>query len=690
MSSLLVLQDKNEIVMASDTASSVTIENISYRVSDKEQKIFDINGYKVFASGQKHIRDLFIHIANTEKKNFSPIFAEKILKKYFLSFGEFALEVVIGEKLESSTYLYFLSSYNKYTIEKSFSDTDEIMAFTAGVQTTTILNTFEKQYTETKLLIDSLLSTYALNQTEEVGGFLEIHFLNSKRKTMKYKLPNIELKRKNFSSDEYLIVGERIIGKILMGNRLIIEDEDGLIRLSGSKQEIFDPTGKARVILGNFDTDQYGMKIDSGALEIINGLDKGHLNPDLVADLKDDSEIRADLRLESPLPNNITLNKDGITARTTTMPNHFARLDYRGLYVQGGALDLRTSDAGNRGVNITGEGISAYNKLGERTFFLDTEGNMISTAGTTADLYTKIEQNDKAIRLEAAQMAGDIAANKSSIELTATQIRQEVSESNKTLADGIANNKASITTTATQIRSEVSTAISKLNGDIANTNTAITQSADSIKATVNTQLTQLETKIKTETDASIELNKTGILSTVKATTDNLEGRLNTVNTSVSQLAGQISLKADSTTVTNLGTKVNTISYDMNVLTGQVSSKVSMHEITGQLVTSVINQSASSVKIQAKNIQLDGITEVASRLNIGTPGTFGERNIIFNNNSSLNVYNSISLEITSSGNLYLSANTIRFDAYYGGAGSIIDFGTARSINWGAHAPTARFA
>lgn len=342
------------------------------------------------------------------------------------------------------------------------------------------------------------------------------------------------------------IIAEQIIGKIILGHKVIIEDENGIIKITGNLIEIFDHLGDARVQLGEYEQGVYGMRIDSGSIEIVNGLPKNQMNPDAVfewdsaegnakayadglksnidveirdiyntltelddviegsfrdgiideaeaiaikkyinlvgneksdidsrfvaiynmtdltgssktalnisktaydvshsnliyaintaisdskatadeitdvnnkfadyrsklADLASkfdlaidsiaqakanraesnanthtnnkDNSLRTDLRLTAPLPTSITMNTTGITAYTTNSSN-FARMDYRGLYVQGGALDLRTSSSTSSGVIINGSGISAYNSSGSRTFFVDTNGNMTATSGT--------------------------------------------------------------------------------------------------------------------------------------------------------------------------------------------------------------------------------------------------------------------------------------------------------------------
>lgn len=64
------------------------------------------------------------------------------------------------------------------------------------------------------------------------------------------------------------IYGERIIGRLIMGEKLIIEDEDGIMRLTGSLQEIFNDLGEPQVMLGEYETGKYGLKIVNGAVDI--------------------------------------------------------------------------------------------------------------------------------------------------------------------------------------------------------------------------------------------------------------------------------------------------------------------------------------------------------------------------------------------------------------------------------------
>jgi phage minor structural protein, N-terminal region len=52
-----------------------------------------------------------------------------------------------------------------------------------------------------------------------------------------------------------------------------------------------------------------------------------------------DSTLRSDLRLSAPLPTSITMSEAGIRASSAD-PKRYAQLDYRGLYIAGGAIQI--------------------------------------------------------------------------------------------------------------------------------------------------------------------------------------------------------------------------------------------------------------------------------------------------------------------------------------------------------------
>lgn len=95
------------------------------------------------------------------------------------------------------------------------------------------------------------------------------------------------------------------------------------------------------------------------------------------------SKLRTDLRLTAPLPTSISLDSSGITAYTTYDTSKLAKMDHRGIYVQGGAIDIRTDGSStSRGVTISADGIKGYDSSGNLKFSLSSAtGRMTATDG---------------------------------------------------------------------------------------------------------------------------------------------------------------------------------------------------------------------------------------------------------------------------------------------------------------------
>lgn len=68
------------------------------------------------------------------------------------------------------------------------------------------------------------------------------------------------------------IVAERIIGKLIMGNDLIIGDDNGTFLIEGNLLTVKDTNDVIKILLGEYESGKYGIKVMSGAIEIVGGL----------------------------------------------------------------------------------------------------------------------------------------------------------------------------------------------------------------------------------------------------------------------------------------------------------------------------------------------------------------------------------------------------------------------------------
>lgn len=86
----------------------------------------------------------------------------------------------------------------------------------------------------------------------------------------------------------------------------------------------------------------------------------------------------------------------------------------------------------------------------------------------------------------------------------------------------------------------------------------------------------------------------------------------TYNTTlIEQNAQAITLKADQSVVDGYGTRISAAESQIIIQAGQISNKVSTTDYTGATIASLINQSASTVLIEAQHIKLTGSVALSS-------------------------------------------------------------------------------
>ncbi|WP_203334364.1 phage tail protein [Planococcus beigongshangi] len=164
----------------------------------------------------------------------------------------------------------------------------------------------------------------------------------------------------------------------------------------------------------------------------------------------------------------------------------------------------------------------------------------------------------------------------------------------------------------------------------------------------------------------------GEVSHIRTYTDAELGKVREeASSNFNQLAGRINAKADYTQFTALGTRVNNVEWDLNAVEGVVSTKVSSTDYNGREIISLVSQTSSLYKIQAKNIEFRGAVTVLSELSDDL-GTIRAGNINISND--IRVGNGIYLgnqASTQAKSLYFF-NTANITAYNYGAATAINF------------------
>lgn len=94
---------------------------------------------------------------------------------------------------------------------------------------------------------------------------------------------------------------------------------------------------------------------------------------------------------------------------------------------------------------------------------------------------------------------------------------------------------------------------------------------------------------------------------------------------IKQQANEISARVKETTFNALVGRVEEAESSLTIQAGQISSKVSTIDYTGNKVASLINQTSTTVKIKAQNIELEGIVTANSNFRVLLDGSIEAKN-----------------------------------------------------------------
>lgn len=192
---------------------------------------------------------------------------------------------------------------------------------------------------------------------------------------------------------------EKIAGKLLLGNKLVIESDLGLFTIDGATQTIYDANKVKKVEIGRYknpsNTSQYkygvnimdgqfdirtsdnsnrGTQFDSNGIRSFNNSGVRTFNVDAVTG---QVEIIGDLTIKSSHSSyrGVVITANGITGYNASGGVTFELNANSGKMTSQENFIIQTSTSYNRGVKMDDYGIRGYNSYGEKTFEIDTYGN---------------------------------------------------------------------------------------------------------------------------------------------------------------------------------------------------------------------------------------------------------------------------------------------------------------------------
>lgn len=407
MSSLLALQTKESIVLASDTALSVTYNKQTFRVSNDESKIFEFDDFVMFASGKKHLRDNFIYkLSKNSSIHDIQLLLETDIKKHCNN--DFGLEIVIAMKDMSK--LIFLSSVDGFIYSENICTDNNTHLFTAGYKTVEIGELFTSIF-EKKPLLQSIEETYKRVSCSEIGGSIDIFYLTREGLTIKKINIDNNFVYESADIENYilnLVHAEKLAGKLILGNKLMIESDLGLFTIDGATQTIYDANKVKKVEIGryknpsNLSEYKYGVNIMDGQFDIrtssnanrgiqldsngVRAFNSNNVRTFNVDAATGQVEIIGDLTIKSSPSSyrGVVITSSGITGYNASGGITFELNANSGRMTSQENFLIQTSTSPNRGVKMDDYGIRGYNTSGTKTFEIDIYGNATFSGNITA------------------------------------------------------------------------------------------------------------------------------------------------------------------------------------------------------------------------------------------------------------------------------------------------------------------
>ncbi|MCM3202899.1 hypothetical protein [Paenibacillus illinoisensis] len=270
MSNALVFQTREQVFISADSAVSVTIDGVIYRdAGTTAQKLFHVDNYIIFCSGELNYCYKLMESYRLQKDRT----IDSMRSLIYESYTDEAIDIVIAEYVGEQTRVTQLSPYNDFNpVVVTDLPVGALSIIAAGIRTKEAHETSYKYLMEGNTLESIYKDTYKQISFEGIGGMLYVYRVNKNgvqlHLTHQITEPNdmrifsIDvLKEYYHKQKKHCIVGERIYGKVIMGTNLALEDEDGVLKLQGSKGEIFDRNGRLVMKLGlvNENPDVFGL-----------------------------------------------------------------------------------------------------------------------------------------------------------------------------------------------------------------------------------------------------------------------------------------------------------------------------------------------------------------------------------------------------------------------------------------------
>jgi phage minor structural protein len=215
----------------------------------------------------------------------------------------------------------------------------------------------------------------------------------------------------------------------------------------------------------------------------------------------------------------------------------------------------------------------------------------IGLKANSTDVYTKTETNTKLGTKADTTYVNSEVGKKADTTYVSTELGKKADTSYVNTELGKKADDSDVTSLETRV-SEAESELSVQAGQI------------NLKASAST----VYTKTETDTKVNAKANQSS-LNTTNSNVSSLTTRMSSAESSLSVQAGQIASKVSQSTydadIPNLKTRMNSAESTITQHAGQITSKVSTTDYTGNKVVSMLNQTATTIKLDASKIELNG-------------------------------------------------------------------------------------
>ena len=250
MSSCLVLQQRNSLFIASDTAISSISNGERIRVSNDGNKLFKKDNALIFCSGKmKMATKCRKYIEKMNSLNIDEI--QDFVSRFYI---EGLFEIFIGIVENDMVKTYQLSSYNNFNPIERIIPEKQTEIFALGFNTKNMLDGFEKYLKQTDV-ITSIKNTFNDNICVEVGGNLDVmYYFDGLTSQFSYALKDTTKCLIDTFNEEscHFVVADTLIGKVILGEELFIGNGDNTFKILPEGLYVYDQSSshELRVFLG--------------------------------------------------------------------------------------------------------------------------------------------------------------------------------------------------------------------------------------------------------------------------------------------------------------------------------------------------------------------------------------------------------------------------------------------------------